>query len=41
MRVLRLDDPDRVESRNLNRMLQRKGEPLEVSTYVATGDRTD
>lgn len=40
-KVYRLDDSDRAEIRNLNRMLQRKDEPLEVSTYVATGHRTD
>jgi hypothetical protein len=40
-KIYRLDDPDRVEIRNLNRMLQRKDEPREVSTYFATDDLTD
>ncbi|WP_230281028.1 hypothetical protein [Croceicoccus sp. Ery15] len=40
-KIFRLDDPDRVEIRNLNRMLKRRDEPLEVSTCDAAGDRTD
>lgn len=40
-KVYRLDDSERVKIRNLNRLLQRKDEPLEVSTYFATGDLTD